>query len=117
MKLDGKEMAVGLEGLEGLILETILFKLEPQVVTNVACVSTKLRAAASDDALWRHFCASDLGLDAPFDPDGNPCPSFKVSSSSSLLYEVIFDGFLYRLLDCVVDRDDGGRHGRVSGGS
>ncbi|EHA8589922.1 F-box protein SKIP16 [Cocos nucifera] len=70
-------MAVGLDGLEGLVLETILSKLEPVVVTTVACVSTRLRAAASDDSLWRHFCARDLGLDAPLDPDGNPCPSFK----------------------------------------
>ncbi|XP_010906050.2 F-box protein SKIP16 [Elaeis guineensis] len=70
-------MAVGLEGLGGLVLETILSKLEPMAVTTVACVSSRLRAAASDDALWRHFCARDLGLDAPLDPDGNPCPSFK----------------------------------------
>ncbi|PKA66708.1 F-box protein SKIP16 [Apostasia shenzhenica] len=70
---------MGLESLEGLILETILLKLGPRDVIAVACVSSRLRSISSDDRLWRVFCASDFDLSSPEDPHGNPTPSFKVA--------------------------------------
>nr|CAD1819930.1 unnamed protein product [Ananas comosus var. bracteatus] len=72
-------MATELERLEGLILETILSKLDAAHVAAVAGVSTRLHAAASDDALWRRFCARDFDLLDPLDPHGGPCPSFKAT--------------------------------------
>lgn len=71
--------SIGLEGLGDLILETVISKLDPKDAASVACVSTKLKAPASDENLWRIFCARDFDLDSPQDPDGNPCPSFKVT--------------------------------------
>ncbi|KAG6512819.1 F-box protein SKIP16-like isoform X1 [Zingiber officinale] len=71
-------MAAGLESLGGFVLESILFKLDAKHAAAAACVSTRLRSAASDDAVWRHFCARDFALyDQPLDPDGALCPSFK----------------------------------------
>ena len=73
-------MAAVLEGLGVPVLETILSKVAFSDAAAAACVSTTLRSVASDDALWRHFCARDLAVcDHPLDPDGNPCHSFKVS--------------------------------------
>ncbi|XP_064948238.1 F-box protein SKIP16-like [Musa acuminata AAA Group] len=71
-------MAAVLEGLGVPVLETILSKVAFSDAAAAACVSTTLRSVASDDALWRHFCARDLAVcDHPLDPDGNPCHSFK----------------------------------------
>jgi F-box protein 3 len=64
--------------MEGLALDTIISKAGARPAAALACASTHLRAAVDDDALWRSFCAQDLGLDAPLDPDGHPLPSFKV---------------------------------------
>ncbi|ONK77279.1 uncharacterized protein A4U43_C02F4910 [Asparagus officinalis] len=71
--------SMGLEGLGDLILETIISKLDPENAASIACASTKLKAAACDENLWRIFCARDFDLDSPLDPEGNPCPSFKVA--------------------------------------
>ncbi|URD76870.1 hypothetical protein MUK42_20060 [Musa troglodytarum] len=71
-------MAIVLEGLGVPVLETILSKVAFRDAAAAACVSTTLRSVASDDALWRYFCARDLAVcDQPLDPDGNPCDSFK----------------------------------------
>ncbi|KAI0494245.1 hypothetical protein KFK09_024377 [Dendrobium nobile] len=70
---------MGLESLGGLILETILLKLGPRDVSAVACVSSRLRVAASEENLWLNFCDSDFGLSSREDPQGNPCPSFKAA--------------------------------------
>ncbi|WOL04131.1 hypothetical protein Cni_G12852 [Canna indica] len=70
-------MAVGLEALGGLVLESILSKVEAKDAAVCACVSTRLRSAASDDALWRGYCARDLAVCEPLDPDNTLCPSFK----------------------------------------
>ncbi|KAK8931148.1 F-box protein SKIP16 [Platanthera zijinensis] len=70
---------MGLEYLGGLILETILLKLGPRHAAVVACVSSRLRAAASEDNLWRDFCAADFDLSCPEAPQGTPCASFKVA--------------------------------------
>uniref|UniRef100_A0A0D9XR25 ApaG domain-containing protein n=1 Tax=Leersia perrieri TaxID=77586 RepID=A0A0D9XR25_9ORYZ len=69
----------GLEELEGLALDTVIAKAGASHAVALACASKRLRDAAGDDALWRRFCADDLGLrgDAPLDPDGRPLPSFK----------------------------------------
>jgi F-box protein 3 len=70
--------------MEGLALDTIISKAGARPAAALACASTHLRAAVDDDALWRRFCAQDLGLDAPLDPDGHPLPSFKVCCSLDL---------------------------------
>lgn len=84
-------MAAGLESFGGFVLESILFKLDAKQAAAAACVSTRLRSAASDDALWRHFCARDFALyDQPLDADGALCPSFKVESSLVFLFFLTF---------------------------
>ncbi|KAG0499841.1 hypothetical protein HPP92_004097 [Vanilla planifolia] len=70
---------MGLENLGGLILEKVLSKLEPRDIALLACVSSRLRAAASHDHIWREVCFSYFDLSLPEDPQGNPCPSFKVT--------------------------------------
>ncbi|KAL5205005.1 hypothetical protein ABZP36_009876 [Zizania latifolia] len=72
----------GLEGLEGLALDTVIAKAGARPAAVLACASARLRAAVADDALWRRFCADDLGLDAPVDPEGRPISSFKVGAGS-----------------------------------
>ncbi|KAM0908346.1 hypothetical protein ACQ4PT_015533 [Festuca glaucescens] len=79
--------AAGLESMEGLALDTIISKAGARPAAALACASTHLRAAVADDALWRRFCAQDLGLDAPLDPEGHPLPSFKDA------YEVWLESF------------------------
>lgn len=69
--------AAGLESMEGLALDTIIAKAGAPSAAALACASTHLRAAVAEDALWRSFCARDLGLDAPLDPEDRPLPSFK----------------------------------------
>ncbi|CAL4993795.1 unnamed protein product [Urochloa decumbens] len=69
----------GLESIEGLALDTVISKAGSRPAAALACASTRLRAAVADDSLWRRFCAEDLGLDAPVDPDGQPLPSFQVA--------------------------------------
>ncbi|OEL32970.1 F-box protein SKIP16 [Dichanthelium oligosanthes] len=71
--------AAGLESMEGLVLDTVISKAGPRPAAALACASTRLRAAVADDSLWRRFCAEDLGLDAPVDPEGRPLPSFQVA--------------------------------------
>ncbi|KAJ0973026.1 hypothetical protein J5N97_020985 [Dioscorea zingiberensis] len=67
-------------GMDGsIVLEMILEKLEPRDVAAVVCVSPRMRACASDDSLWRRFCARDFGVSSPVGPDGEPCPSFIVT--------------------------------------
>ncbi|MQM09397.1 hypothetical protein Taro_042265 [Colocasia esculenta] len=68
-----------LEGLESLVMETILSKLAPENVAALACASAGLRNAAAAEVVWRTFCVRELDLVAPLDPDGNRCPSFKVA--------------------------------------
>ncbi|XP_062182642.1 F-box protein SKIP16-like [Phragmites australis] len=67
----------GLESLEGLVLDTVISKAGARPAAALACASTRLRAAVAEDSLWRRFCAEDLGLDAPLDPEDRPLPSFK----------------------------------------
>lgn len=74
---------MGLEAVGDLALHTILSKLEAEDSARAACVSKKLRASASEDSLWSHFCARDLDLSQPLDPHGNLTPSFKVFPSNS----------------------------------
>ncbi|KQJ88703.1 F-box protein SKIP16 isoform X2 [Brachypodium distachyon] len=69
--------AVRLESLEGLILDTVISKAGARTAAALACTSTHLRTAVDEDAVWRRFCAQDLGLDAPLDPEDRPLPSFK----------------------------------------
>jgi F-box protein 3 len=64
--------------MEGLPLDTIISKAGARPAAALACASKHLRAAVAEDALWRRFCAQDLGLEAPLDPEGHPLPSFKV---------------------------------------
>nr|CAB3489699.1 unnamed protein product [Digitaria exilis] len=71
------EPAAGLENMEGLVLDTVISKAGARPAAALACASTRLRAAVADESLWRRFCAEDLGLDAPIDPDGRPLPSFQ----------------------------------------
>ncbi|XP_050372876.1 F-box protein SKIP16 [Argentina anserina] len=68
---------MGLESVGDLALHIILRKLGAQDSARAACVSKQLRASASEDPLWSHFCALDLHLSQPFDPHGNLSPSFK----------------------------------------
>ncbi|KAF8645555.1 hypothetical protein HU200_066147 [Digitaria exilis] len=65
--------------MEGLVLDTVISKAGARPAAALACASTRLRAAVADESLWRRFCAEDLGLDAPIDPDGRPLPSFQVA--------------------------------------
>ncbi|XP_009341172.1 F-box protein SKIP16 [Pyrus x bretschneideri] len=68
-----------LEAVGDLALHIILSKLGAEDSARAACVSTKLRASASDESLWSLFCARDLHLSQPLDPLGNLAPSFKES--------------------------------------
>ncbi|TQD72337.1 hypothetical protein C1H46_042134 [Malus baccata] len=60
-----------------IALHIILSKLRAEDSARAACVSTKLRASASDESFWSLFCARDLHLSQPLDPLGNFAPSFK----------------------------------------
>ncbi|GJN28124.1 hypothetical protein PR202_gb16209 [Eleusine coracana subsp. coracana] len=71
--------ASGLENLQGLVLDTVIAKAGARPAAALACASTRLRSAVDDEALWRQFCAEDLGLNAPLDPEDRPLPSFKVA--------------------------------------
>lgn len=71
---------MGLEAVGDLALHIILRKLGAEESARAACVSKQLRASASEDPLWSHFCAQDLHLHQPLDPHGNLAPSFKVRS-------------------------------------
>ena len=82
--------SIGLEGLGDLILESIISKLDVKHAALIACASTRLRAAASEENLWRIFCARDFALDSPRDPEGNPCPSFKVPVLRSFCFVILF---------------------------
>ncbi|KAG8090877.1 hypothetical protein GUJ93_ZPchr0011g27517 [Zizania palustris] len=73
----------GLEVLEGLALDTVIAKAGARSAAMLACASARLRAVVADDALWRRFCADDLGLDLPVDPEGRPLSSFKVGARSN----------------------------------
>ncbi|KAJ4730394.1 F-box protein SKIP16 [Rhynchospora pubera] len=66
-----------LDGLEALVLDMIVYRIGPKNAAALACASTRLRSAASDDNLWSRFCADDFDLSEPIDPDGNVLPSFK----------------------------------------
>ncbi|TVU03654.1 hypothetical protein EJB05_50006 [Eragrostis curvula] len=68
-----------LENLQGLVLDTVIAKAGARPAAALACASTRLRAAVEDDSLWRQFCADDLDLHAPLDPEDRPLPSFKVA--------------------------------------
>jgi F-box protein 3 len=78
----------GLEGMEGLILEMIVYRIGAKDAAVLGCASTRLRTAASDDTVWSRFCAKDFNLSEPVDPDGNRLPSFKVLFS--LYYSFIW---------------------------
>ncbi|KAF3330886.1 F-box protein SKIP16 [Carex littledalei] len=67
----------GLDGLEGLVLEMIVNRIGPKSAASLACTSTRLRSAASDDTVWSRFCADHFDLSEPLDPDGNHLASFK----------------------------------------
>ncbi|CAD6342883.1 unnamed protein product [Miscanthus lutarioriparius] len=60
--------------MEGLVLDTVISRAGARPAAALACASTRLRTAVADDSLWRGFCAEDLGLDAPVDPEGQPLP-------------------------------------------
>ncbi|KAK1270494.1 F-box protein SKIP16 [Acorus gramineus] len=68
-----------MEGLEDLVVELILSKVDPTDAASFACVNRRFRVWASDDNLWRRFCFLDLDLKSPIDPLGSPCPSFKIT--------------------------------------
>lgn len=68
----------GLDRLEGLVLEMIVNRIGPKSAAALACASTRLRSAASDDTVWSRFCADHFDLSEPVDPDGNHLASFKV---------------------------------------
>ncbi|XP_062107860.1 F-box protein SKIP16 isoform X3 [Humulus lupulus] len=70
---------MGLDSLGDLELNIILSNLGAEDTARASCVSKKLRASTSEDVLWSHFCAEELGLSQPLDPLGNPVASFKVS--------------------------------------
>lgn len=72
------EGASVLETLPALPLAIIIAKAGPRCAAALACASSTLRAAASGEALWRHFCSDDFALDAPLSPGDLPLPSFKV---------------------------------------
>lgn len=71
------EGASVLETLPALPLAIIIAKAGPRCAAALACASSTLRAAASGEALWRHFCSDDFALDAPLSPGDLPLPSFK----------------------------------------
>ncbi|KAM7465275.1 hypothetical protein LguiB_012837 [Lonicera macranthoides] len=66
-----------LESAGGLAIHTIISKLGPNDTAAVACVSKRFRVYASDDSHWSKFCADDLHLSSPQNPNGNPTNSFK----------------------------------------
>ncbi|KAM5570174.1 F-box protein SKIP16 [Rosa sericea] len=73
---------MGLEAVGDLALHIILSKLGAEESGRAACVSKQLRASASEDPLWSHFCAQELHLSQPLDPHGNLAPSFKACYQS-----------------------------------
>lgn len=81
---------MGLEAVGDLALHTILCKLGAEESAKAACVSKQLRASASEDPLWSHFCAKELDLSQPVDPHGNLAPSFKVLNFSVYAYKYNF---------------------------
>ncbi|KAM7489994.1 hypothetical protein LguiB_027478 [Lonicera macranthoides] len=66
-----------LESAGGLAIHTIISKLGPNDTAAVACVSKRFRVYASDDSHWSKFCADDLHLSSPQNPNENPTNSFK----------------------------------------
>ena len=87
----------GLESMEGLVLDTVISRAGARPAAALACASTRLRTAVADDSLWRRFCAEDLGLDAPVDPEGQPLPSFQVRDArprSSVFFLGLFSPFV-----------------------
>ncbi|XP_042482582.1 F-box protein SKIP16 isoform X3 [Macadamia integrifolia] len=70
---------MGLEDLGDLALHLIMSKLDAKEAAILSCVNKRLRVSASEERLWRKFCADDLDLLAPEDPDGNTVPSFKAA--------------------------------------
>lgn len=83
-----------LEAVGDLALNVILTKLGPKDSARAACISKKLRSLASEESLWLKFCSQDLDLKQPFDPLGNPVPSFKVNPPHrSFIWSFIFSLF------------------------
>lgn len=78
------ELAMELEGVDDLALHLIFAKLSPKDSAIAACVSRQFRSSASEDSLWEKFCNQDLNLTDPIDHLGNPIPSFKVRTLSSI---------------------------------
>ncbi|CAO2143947.1 unnamed protein product [Urochloa humidicola] len=71
-----------LENLPPVALAAVIARAGPRAAASLACVSRTLRAAASSDERWRRFCADDIDVDAPVDPDGRVLPSFKATYKS-----------------------------------
>jgi|KBSSwiStaDraftv2_1062776.scaffolds.fasta_scaffold3169037_1 F-box protein 3 len=69
-----------LENLPPVALARVIARAGPRGAASLACASKTLRAAASSEERWRRFCADDIGIDAPVDPEGRVLPSFKVLS-------------------------------------
>ncbi|CAN6362825.1 unnamed protein product [Urochloa humidicola] len=69
-----------LETLPPVVLATVIVRAGPRGAASLACASKTLCAAASSDERWRRFCADDIRVDAPIDPEGRVLPSFKVLS-------------------------------------
>ncbi|RXI00819.1 hypothetical protein DVH24_001053 [Malus domestica] len=93
---------MNLEAVGDLALHIILSKLGAEDSAKAACVSTKLRASASDESLWSLFCARDLHLSQPLDPLGNLAPSFKKVLDSKPLNTV--PHFFFWVSRCRVGR-------------
>ncbi|KAL6875651.1 hypothetical protein ACP4OV_013164 [Aristida adscensionis] len=71
-----------LESLPSHVFATILQRAGARGAAALASASATLRAAASAEAHWRRFCAEDIGIDAPVDPDGRLLPFFKEAYKS-----------------------------------
>ncbi|XP_039822691.1 F-box protein SKIP16-like [Panicum virgatum] len=73
-----------LENLPPVALARVIARAGPRGAASLACASKTLRAAASSEERWRRFCADDIGIDAPVDPEGRVLPSFKATYVSWL---------------------------------
>ncbi|RLM69297.1 hypothetical protein C2845_PM17G07000 [Panicum miliaceum] len=71
-----------LENLPPFALATVIARAGPRCAASLACASKTLRAAASSAEWWRRFCADDIGIDAPLDPEGRMLPSFQATYES-----------------------------------